>query len=65
MKAKIEAEMEKPRAFDLPRLADRNAAEMSFARAFVKFRAAKSAVKFRADFWRANPDGQAVGSFRE
>lgn len=58
-------EMEKPRAFDLPRLADRNAAEMSLARAFVKFSAAESREMFRADFGRANPHGQAVGSFRE
>lgn len=53
--------IEKPRALHLARRADGHAAEVSLARAFIKFGAAESAVKFQAGFRRANPNGQAVG----
>ena len=54
-------QMEKPRPLYLSGFTDADAAEVALARAFVKFGARKSAMMLNAVFWRAYPDGQAVG----
>jgi hypothetical protein len=53
--------MGKPRSLHLSELTDADTAEVSLARAFVKFGAGRSAVKFHTLLWWAYPDGQAVG----
>jgi len=47
--------MEKPRAFDLPRLADGYRANRARACQFIEFGAAESREMFRALFGAANP----------
>jgi hypothetical protein len=51
-------QLEKARAFDLPGLADRNAADVIVFRQGVKFRARKPAPKIIPSFWRPDPDGK-------
>jgi len=53
--------MEKARAFHLAGFADADTAEVSLARALVKFGAAEAAIKLHAVFRCANPNGQSVG----
>lgn len=57
-------QVKKAGSFNLPRFPDGYAAEVSLARAFVKFGTGKAAVKFYPLFGRAYPDGQAVGLVR-
>jgi hypothetical protein len=53
-------QIEKPRAFNLPRVPDTHGADQVFPGQLGELGAAEPAVKVHALFGAANPDGQAV-----